>query len=274
MVPKHQLHFIAGLITILSAAGCVPSGNLTTEAEALWRLDNVTDAIQRELNTVDRDLAAAADSIMLTGLDSPPTREVLNQLIAKYACTVDAATVDPNGILVAIEPSAYQDSQGADISDQQQVVRLHATLQPVLSLLFMAVEGIPGMDLEWPLFNGYGLLTGSVSLFFNPTDLLAPIVAPEVAGSRFACWLMQTNGIILYDADPGEIGRVLFTDPLYASYTELLALGQQMVEHPSGSGSYTFLANEATTPVTKLAWWQTVGLHGTEWRVVLIREER
>ncbi len=80
---------------------------------------------------------------------------------------------------------------------------------------------------------------------------------------------MQSDGMIIYDQDKEEIGKMLFSDPLYASHETLLALGKQIASVPSGEGTYIFLAPELTEKVIKKAVWRTVRLHGQEWRVVL-----
>ena len=69
--------------------------------------------------------------------------------------------------------------------------------------------------------------------------------------------------------DRDEIGRMLFSDPLYAAYGNLLELGKKMATSPTGMGSYVFLAPASERPVIKHVAWQTISLHGREWRVVL-----
>jgi hypothetical protein len=82
---------------------------------------------------------------------------------------------------------------------------------------------------------------------------------------------MATDGLIHYDPDPEEVGRNLFTDPLYAPYVQLLVLGERIASEKSGTGTYEFLGPGLVDPVVKRAWWATVGLHGAEWRMVVVR---
>ena len=62
---------------------------------------------------------------------------------------------------------------------------------------------------------------------------------------------------------------MLFSDPVYAGYENLLELGKKIAATPSGEGSYIFLAPELKNKVIKNAVWRTVKLHNREWRVVL-----
>jgi hypothetical protein len=46
-------------------------------------------------------------------------------------------------------------------------------------------------------------------------------------------------------------------------------LGRQIASTPTGEGSYLFVAAGSKEKVIKNMAWQTVRLHGREWRVVL-----
>ena len=116
--------------------------------------------------------------------------------------------------MVAVEPEAYQEYEGLNISDQDHVIRLQETQAPVLSLAFRAVEGFDAAALQWPIFAPDGELSGSVSMLIRPGSLLATLIAPQVQGFPIDVWVMQPDGLVLYDPDVEEIGRNLFTDPL------------------------------------------------------------
>ena len=240
-----------------------------SEAEVPLVLLTLQSAIQTVLDRIDTDLAAAAEDLAHTGLESAETRAILNELCDNHPYVIDCCTVDPNGMMVAVEPEAYREYEGLDISDQEQVLRLQETQEPVLSLAFRAAEGFDAAALQWPIFAPDGELSGSASILIRPGSLLATLIAPEVQGFPIDVWVMQTDGLILYDPDVEEIGRNLFTDPLYQPFPELLALGAEIAANESGSGSYTFLGRGMSAPVEKSASWVTVGLYGTDWRVVV-----
>jgi hypothetical protein len=81
-------------------------------------------------------------------------------------------------------------------------------------------------------------------------------------------WVMDSDGLILYDPDAAQMGTNLFMDPLYQPYAQLLSLGRRIAAQPSGSGSYEFLARGSNVAILKDATWESAGLHGTEWRLV------
>lgn len=107
-------------------------------------------------------------------------------------------------------------------------------------------------------------------MLFRPETLLAAIISPVVQGMPVDVWLMQKDGRILYDPDATEVGRMLFNDPIYEPYPQLLALGTLIANETSGTGRYEHLGRGLQKPVMKDAYWTTVGLHGTEWRLAVI----
>ena len=233
--------------------------------------------IQAALDGLDGDLAAAAKELAATGLDTAAAREVLRGLAAAHPEVVDFSTVSATGVMLAVEPQEYSSAEGSDISAQEQVVRLHKTLRPVLSKTFLAVEGFAAVDLEWPVLAADGSLAGSVSALLRTDTFIGDIVAevPTEPGVD-KLWAMDTDGLILYDPDAEQVGTNLFLDPLYQPYTDLIALGREIARRPTGSGSYEFLAQGSTTPIVKDATWDSVGLHGTRWRIVaaLVAEDQ
>jgi len=113
-------------------------------------------------------------------------------------------------------------------------------------------------------------LAGAVSLLVRPDVLLASIIVPALEGLPREAWLMQKDGRILYDKDAKQIGLMLFKDPLYRPYENLLAAGRKIASDRKGKGSYEFLSVGKQGPVRKDIVWDTLELYGTEWRLVVV----
>ena len=236
-------------------------------------LSSLQRLVQEELDLLDDNLSIAAESLAVTGLQGPEARIVLNAVCQENTYVIDCSAVDLDCVMVTVEPDAYRGSEGSNISDQKHIIEIHQTHQPVLSQTFPAVEGFDAVVLEWPISSASGDMIGSVNALFRPDLLLTSTVElwQEDQDQQVTAWAMQTDGLILYDPDPEEVGRNLFQDPLYKPYVQLLSLGERIASEQSGSGVYEFLGPGLTDPVVKSASWATVGLHGTEWRLVVVR---
>jgi TRAP-type mannitol/chloroaromatic compound transport system substrate-binding protein len=236
-------------------------------------LSQVLADLQNETGRLEKDLASAAQKISGLGLSGTETRSLLSGIMVDRPYVVDVSTVDRKGKLVAIEPVAFRNHEGADISQQEQVIRLFRTGLPVLSSNFQAVEGFEAADLEYPVINTGKEITGSVSVLFKPEILLGNIITGAIAQKPFNVWVMQPDGRVLYDMHPEEISTNLFIDPAYQPFPELISLGKQISISPAGAGQYRYFDTEMKNTVNKKARWTTFDLHGTSWRLVLTQME-
>ncbi len=230
--------------------------------------------INGALEELDASLLYACQQLSSTGLNGEQARSILSGLVADNALIVNAATADVKDILVAVEPSEYKNIEGEDISDQEQNVRLHQTMQPAMSDMIPLVEGFPGVVLVAPIFDASGKFMGSLSLVIQPSTLVGAIVEPSIDGTSYSMWAMQTNGTLIFDPDPEQQGKNLFTDAIYADHPEVQAFTQNVASEPAGYGTYQFyntnLADDSKQVVQKEAYWTTIGIYGTQWRLVIV----
>ena len=248
----------------------IPTGEAGSTPELPPILSELTKQIQTELDKVDRDLDRVAQRFAEKRLATAEKRKMLDSLCRSHSYAVDCSFVDKSGAMKLVEPGEYAAFEGSDISSQEQVVRLQKTKKPVLSNTFKAVEGFEAVDLEHPVLSPAGAFEGSVSILFKPDALFSFINAAVLEGMPVEAWAMQKDGRILFEEDKEEVGRMLFDDPLYKPYPQLLALGSLISREKTGAGSYSFMQRGMAKEVKKDAHWETVGLHGTEWRVVVM----
>lgn len=255
------------LLLCLVAAPC-----LAAKQEALpAALTRIGHEVQAALDRMDSDVQDAANLIALHGLKHGETRRILHALYKKHSYAVDTCTVDIHGRIVAVEPEQYRSVEGADISDQEQVRRLHKTRKAVLSKAFESREGVYAVDLEWPVFDRDGNLVGSVSILLRPDALLKSIIEPHIKGFPMDVWVMEPDGTIIFDPDTQEVGLNVLTDAVYQPYPGLRRVAKKMRRAKYGSGVYEFSGTGLEKVVTKQTHWTTAGLHGTDWRINLVQ---
>ncbi len=235
-------------------------------------LKNVHEELLRSFAQLDGDLSNAAGRIAKSGLTGNDARAALRGLCADKVYAIDCAAVNSAGVMVTIEPPAFRKFEGVSISKQDQVIALQKTKQAVLSRVFRSEEGIDAVDMEHPVFSADQAFMGSVSILFKPEEFLSFVIGPLVRGfSSAEIWVVQKDGRILYDIHRNEIGRMLFSDPLYKPFPELIRLGEKIVRQAEGHGFYDFTDAKTKLIIRKEAFWTTVGMHGTEWRIVASR---
>jgi TRAP-type mannitol/chloroaromatic compound transport system substrate-binding protein len=233
-------------------------------------LARVNQNLTAEMTRLQHDMASAAEKLAGPDLAGKEARDLLSALLPDRPFVIDAYTIDRNGRIVALEPAGYRHFEGSDLSQEEQLTSAFRTQQPVLSSVFRADEGFEAVELIYPVLSSTGGLKGAVGAFIKPEVLLGDIITSAVKDTDYTIWAMQTDGRIVYDIDPQEIGRNLFVDPLYQPFPQLIALGKEISVAKSGSGQYQFLDTGMQKTVNKAAEWITFEMQGTEWRLVLI----
>jgi TRAP-type mannitol/chloroaromatic compound transport system substrate-binding protein len=239
--------------------------NLNAADQALAALQQELTAEMTELTTA---MYQAAQQLSALDLQSEAARVILNRLTEERPYIVDVSTVSRDGVLLAVEPAEYHSAEGADISEQEQVIRVFRSQLPALSWNFQAVEGFEAADLEYPVFSDDKTLKGSLSVLFKPELLLEQLISPLIQGQSFNIWAMQPDGRIIYETDSTQIGQNTFVDALFQGFPELISLGRQVSSASSGTGQYQFTNPDSGQTVNKEARWITFELYGTEWRLI------
>jgi polar amino acid transport system substrate-binding protein len=236
--------------------------------------------VQGSLTDLDSDVANAAQNLSTTGLEGDAAREVLSKLLETNSNLVEASTFSKEGQIIIAECRECKGSEGADISSQEVVANFLKNKVPILSKQLLLAEGYNGTVLECPVISQQGVFLGGTSAIIEPDKLLDRLASPRLHfndstqsnTSDYTFWVMDLDGLLLYDEDSSQIGRNLLEDPLYESFPSLQVLVEQRImTERSGHGYYSFFqetrGNEAE--VTKECYWTTAGLHGTEWRLVI-----
>ena len=172
-------------------------------------------------------------------------------------------------------PANYSSIIDQDIKDQEQNLQMHKTMRPALSNLIPLVEGFPGIVMVSPIFDANNQFIGSLSIVFQPYQLMNPIVKDSTKGI-YTIYALQSNGTLIYDANDansGEQGKNIFTDQEYQGYTELQTFIHQVVDTQSGYGTYSYYDDlaQGRPLVNKEGYWTTIGIYNTDWRLVIAR---
>jgi kynurenine formamidase len=264
-----SLKIVAGLVACIEWIAV--SGPTVGEQLPPAFLPAFRQRVQGGLDALDANVGKAAVELRATALLGSGPRLVLDRLAGSHACAIDATIVDRHGIMREVAPEAYRKFEGENLSKQAQVRRLQKTRQPVLSDSFVSVEGIEAVDLEHPVLDTNGKLLGSVSLLIKPEVLLRSLVEQSSIPAGWEVWVMERTGRFLYGSKQAAIGKNMFRDKRYKAFQSLRTVGRQIVRKAEGSGTFEF-GEAGETPASRQAFWTTVSLHGTEWRLLATRE--
>lgn len=252
---------------VIAAAAFAAVGVFAAEITDLMPvLKQVKKDINSTLSEIDKDLKAAAKELSGLDLKSDEARKILNGLRKFRPYVVGSIITNADGVNVAIEPEEYRKYEESESKNIPHIVQLLKAKKPAMSDVYTTTEGLDAVSIGYPVFSDKGELLGAVRMLIKHEVFLKPLAD----GNPCKIWIMQPNGLIIYDPDTEEIGKNIFTDPLYKPFEDLISFSKTVALSNNGAGSYDFYAGGLTdkTLVKKVAVWDTVGLYGTEWRVV------
>jgi hypothetical protein len=268
MLKKLSLIALALSLLLSPALACQPR-QIALDLQLKGLTEKIKQAVQIELNNTDQDVSNAAMELSRTSLRGDEARSILNELVVKHPFIIDSCTTDIAGKMVTMAPDNYRQFEGTDISTQDVMIKFMEAKQPMLSQMFPAVEGVDGVIIIWPVTSRDGEFMGSVSAFFKPATLFSTLCMPEIKGTGIATDVFQLDGLDIYDSTGYDTGKNLFTDPVAQQFTDLIAMGHQMVAEESGAGRYGNIDPDTGTTIKKLAYWDSIKLHDTGWRLML-----
>jgi len=262
---------IIGIIALISAD--VYCMNIDTMMSVL---EKSKDGIASVFASIDKELSIAAKKLSGVDLKGEEARAIVGKLCKGRPYVIDCAIVDAAGKMLVVEPEEYRRYEGADIGKQTHIVALHQNKKPVLSDVFHSVEGVAIIDFGYPIFSDNGTFLGSVNMLVRQEALSRDIIMPFTEDMPCKAWIMQKDGLIIFDPDPNQIGRNIFTDELFRSFGVLVSFSKTVTLAEDGAGSYDFYARglEDKTVVKKYAVWDTVSFYGTQWRIIVMETDK
>lgn len=260
------------LILALAVGLCCCKKDKDSDLVLPAELATVKANLAASFDTLNSSMAATVSALAVSGIDTADVRNKLQQLYAASSFVKEFSFLTPQGIMQLIEPAIYYPYQGSDISGQSHVIAAFQTKQPVLSNVFPAIEGFNAASIIHPIVANNQLL-GGIDALFVPEEILGRIILPVVKNQSFEIWVMENNGLVIYDQDTAEIGLNILTDPLYAAFPELIAACQKIAAEDSGETTYSFFQTGTSSVVTKKTYWDTYTLYGKEWKIVWVKPE-
>jgi hypothetical protein len=261
--------FIISFTVVLFLA-CDKDSESNVAEEIPPNLGLIKSKINSTFHDMDTALVRGVNTVAGTGIVEPAIRQVLTSYTREFNYLMDCGFISSQGILQYIEPAQFRSSEGVDINQQAHIIKIRQTRKPVLSGSFYAVEGFWSVTYAHPILQDTSFL-GSLFLLVKPELFLKSIITPYTQGTNENYWVMEKGGRIIYDPDTMEIGRNLFQDTLYASFPQLITAGHAIDSQDNGQTTYQFYDTGIHNIVTRVAFWTTINIYGTEWKLVYIR---
>ncbi len=232
-------------------------------------LDNLKSTVNLHLKEMDKSL----DNLIKTFNGRFPPEHVarngFRNVYQQNKYVVSISLIDTEGKIVLAEPSDFHPTQGMSIRDQESFFIMQKNKAPLLSSSFIAMEGFDAVCLKYPITDEKGNFHGSVSLLIRPDVMIEEIAAPYIAETIYEPWIIEPDGRIIFDKSFDGTGKMLFLDYRFEEMKTLLELGEKISNNVSGQSDYVYAPPGSDEKEVKMAVWDTVRMHKTEWRVII-----
>ncbi len=179
--------------------------------------------------------------------------------------------VDGQGKIIYTIPMNRQ-VIGRDISYQKHIREAMQTRKPVVSDVFMAVQGYATVALHVPVFQGEAY-QGTIAIAIDIQNLAKRYVEVIKIGRTGYAWLISREGTELYCPVPGHTGKSVFEN--CKEFPSIIAMAEKMVKGEQGKATYLFdqIGDQAVTPGLKHAVYMPVHVGGSFWSIVVASSE-
>ncbi|MFP4498391.1 MAG: hypothetical protein ACLFQV_09300 [Vulcanimicrobiota bacterium] len=235
-------------------------------------LDKVRTKIQKEFNELDESFTQATSLIKKSEINESCIRNALTLLCNANSFAIDCSFINKKGVMQYVEPSYFKRFEGTDISGQKQVQEVQKTKKPVLSDLFVSVEGTYSIDVEYPVIDNKKEFQGSLSILFRPDAMLADILKSYKDDYIFT--VLQADGVCIYDDNYKLIGRNLKTSRKHAKSEGFIDAMETITRQKQGTSSYGLISPVSGEEFVEKIRWDTVSLYGQDWRIVITEKNK
>ncbi len=244
---------------------CFSAGCVEQPASQSDVLADVISLLHETLITTTNEARSAAE---FYAADPTPVNghQALATLYQRTTLTHDLLIADENGIVCAVYPNNIKSTLGQDLSSYPPNKATFAELHVYVSDYMVLENGMEAYLLSVPIEISDEYV-GYISLSFDPYRLFGS-EEQKVLEKGYNLWVMQMNGVQVFDADVSEAGVNLLTDPDYAMIREM---AQLVAKNPLGETKYFYTADNGADLVEKTAVWDTLTYSGRDWRVVLTK---
>ena len=231
----------------------------------------IAASVNAGLAGLDAGLYETSQALSATGLSGADAEKAISKNLLKDPWAVSAVTISKDGIVMAAVPPGSAGGVGTDLSGMAPVITANGAKAPLVSGVFTAVEGFSAVSQSCPVYSPAGEYLGYVDIVYEPQVFLARQIGNVTPGPEYSVWVAQADGTQLYDIKGEEIGKNILTDPSYSDPVlhETLA---RIAAEPNGTGTYAYWDSDWNRFVTKEAVWETAGLDGAVWRVVVTKD--
>ena len=180
--------------------------------------------------------------------------------------------VDSTGRIIFTAPY-NKNALNKDISYQKHIATILKDRKPIISDVFMSIQGYQTVAYHVPVFDGK-TFTGSLALTFDFKKIAKQFFENIKILKNGYAWVISENAIELYCPVPGHTGRSVYET--CGDFPTVLELVDKMLHHQQGTGIYYFdsIKEQKVNRIKKHAVYYPIELQNTFWSIIIATPEK
>lgn len=272
---------ITAIAAALILAGCCQSPEVSYTAQIptaneLAALNDIQTQINEVFINYTDTLQVAAIRINQERKNNLSNNNTVKMLQEGLPHVKLASTLDLQGVRMVSFPENYLLDAKVDtaIKDAGLIMDKVKLGMPIIGGMQRNAIGCNIIEYVMPVMENDSIVTGAVSIQFAVTEMLERIVAKEIAGLTVNVWIIQTDGLILYDTNSSEIGLNVLRDDPFIQFPSLTQCARRIISNETGTGSYVYKTKAMKEARRKSTQWDSINVGGRQWRIILNLEDR
>ncbi|HDO31124.1 MAG TPA: response regulator [Desulfobacteraceae bacterium] len=199
-------------------------------------------------------------------------KKLIKEFYNQHSGQIRAITrIDASGRIVYTIPFVRR-AIGRDVSHQAHNRRIMEDHRPLVSEVFMAVQGYRAVAFAMPVFKDH-TYRGSLSILVPFRQIAKKYLADIRLGDSGSAWLLSSKGIELFCPSPGHAGQSVFKT--FASAPTVIAMAKKMIKGEPGTTVYTYerKRGNVTRTVTSHAVYLPIELPDNFWSIMVATPE-
>jgi len=268
-------------LLLIIAAGCIESHDNSPTLEPVsanhWQDMNITlhtfvSIIDHEMDNITISVCNAARELDGVPIDDPSVNLTLLKLRRDVPFSFDVCRVDKNNTLVAITSELQNQWMigTCQMTHQYTEEDFNTTNNECIITEFCTFQsGERGVMIIAPVYDLEGNFDGTLRLQLDVEYLFAGLVEYLRTEYGYTTWVVEKNGMKIYDEDTVEIGMNLTTNQLFQT-NSTMNMVSNVLRNESGNTSYIFYTTGWSDHAQINIVWDTVYPgYGAEWRIII-----
>lgn len=243
----------------------------TTEEETrATLLTPVSTSLQKALTIIDQNLSVIASEFGETGVNSTP-ESLVNATQIDQSGWAGVILINGSKTYNTLNPSVITGTLNTSIAEDATIQDSLKYLKPKMSNIMDISDVDEGVVISRPTVVGENI--GTAVALIIPWSLCEAVIRPVINGTDNLSVVMQGDGTILYTSHPTELTKVP-PEMFMTEFATFKDVQKAMTTEKEGHMFYELWRAERGDPLAREAFWTTIDLHGTEWRVMIAEKAR